>query len=519
MTIFSRTIKLLHDKLFKKENASVKNPDSLQKDTSRSNENEKETIKAEPSISHKKDTFESFSTKKQRDPYFIQIGYDFGTSFSKCIYREIAKNRAWIYYSSAHPTNEYPFLIPTSVICDQGNFRFQTSHDRYYSTNGLIHIKLALQKVALGEWNADVLKSYKRALARDDNESLKEFIESIAVFFLASSFQDVKNEIKNKFTDFGSNSNDQFAINMAIPVADASNRSVNSLFQHVLYHAWDLSSQNHNLEKISYNELAKVIKSRETNSDLCHVYPEVSANVQALIRSPAAAPEETAIYFFTDTGAGTVDQSVFTYTRRNSRLNYFASNVWLHGSSKIELLASQQASNSFDSEFLEYWRKKKENNSQDPQLITARSKIEDRLKNSTSTTINETLRCLANGPNVTPLGTLRDNSRLIFSGGGHTEFPYKSAVFKAYKNTYLPENFTPQTTSIRAPDDLDLTEHQRRYWMPRLYVAYGLSFLIQDLTKHEFPDPIPDTTPDPHPVCPCGGRNPRCPRCVAEVWG
>jgi len=518
MTIFSRTIKSLLDKLFKKENASLEKPDSLQNETSLSHDNEKETIKAEPSISHKKDTSESFSLKNQRDPYFIQIGYDFGTSFSKCIYREIAKDRAWVYCSSEHPTNEYPFLIPTTVIYDQGHFRFQTSHDRYYSNNGLIHIKLALQKIALGEWNADVLNSYKRALGREDKESLKEFVENIAVFFLASSFQDVKKEIKNKFTDFGSNSNDQFAINMAIPVADASNPSVNSLFEQVLYQAWALSSQNHNLEKIGCNELAKLRKSIETNPDLCHVYPEVSANVQAFIKSPAAAPEETAIYFFTDTGAGTVDQSVFTYTRRNSKLNYFTANVWLHGSSQIEFLASEHDSNNSDSESLEYWRKEKENNSQHPAIIRARDRIEERLASSTWTTINETLGCLAEGPNVTRLGTLRDNSRLIFSGGGHTEKPYKSAVLKAYRNRFLPDNFIPQTTSIRAPEDLDLTDHQRRYWMPRLYVAYGLSFLIHNLTEHTFPDPIPDTLTEPED-CPCGGRNPNCPRCVVGVWG
>ena len=517
MTKSSRTIKSLLDKLFKKENASVEKPDSLQKETSLSHDKEKETIKAEPSISHKKDKSESFSPKYQRDPYFIQIGYDFGTSFSKCIYRELATNRAWVYCSSEHPTNEYPFLIPTTVIYDQGYFRCQTSYDHYYSNNGLIHIKLALQKIALGEWNADVLNSYKRALDREDNESLTEFVENIAVFFLASSFQDVKKEIKNKFTDFGSNSNDQFAINMAIPVADASNPSVNSLFEQVLYQAWDLSSQNNNLEKISCNELAKLRKSKEINPDLCYVYPEVSANVQAFIRSPAAAPEETAIYFFTDTGAGTVDQSVFTYTRLNSKLNYFTANVWLHGSSQIELLASKQDSNNFDSEALEYWRKKKESNSQDPKIITARNIIEDRLKKSTSKTINETLRCLAEGPNVTRLGTLRDNSRLIFSGGGHTEIPYESAVFKAYKNMFRPDNFTPQTTSIRVPEDLDLTEHQRRYWMPRLYVAYGLSFLIQNLTEHTFPDPIPVTPTEPRD-CTCRGRNPNCPDCFGRGW-
>lgn len=37
---------------------------------------------------------------KRLDPYFIQIGFDFGTSYSKCICRDVMKNKAWVYITT-----------------------------------------------------------------------------------------------------------------------------------------------------------------------------------------------------------------------------------------------------------------------------------------------------------------------------------------------------------------------------------------------------------------------------------
>jgi len=46
---------------------------------------------------------------RRRDPYFIQIGLDFGTSYSKCICRDIMTDKAWIYIPSKIPETSYLF--------------------------------------------------------------------------------------------------------------------------------------------------------------------------------------------------------------------------------------------------------------------------------------------------------------------------------------------------------------------------------------------------------------------------
>ena len=35
--------------------------------------------------------------KKLRDPYVFQIGFDFGTSFSKFVYRDLAKDKSFVF--------------------------------------------------------------------------------------------------------------------------------------------------------------------------------------------------------------------------------------------------------------------------------------------------------------------------------------------------------------------------------------------------------------------------------------
>jgi len=517
--MFSKTIKLLKEKLFKKDDGPAENDKDSKAEFSFSMDQDHQASLSKDSNFKNQENPKPFLPTKLRDPYLVQLGFDFGTSFSKCIYREIAQNKAWVFHSDDQTYTEYPFLIPTTITYDQGFLRHYNNPGCYYSNKGLFHIKLALQKIALGDWNADVLNSYKNALGEKDYQSLVEFIESIAVFFLAGSFQKVKKGVQKKFPDFGSK--DQLLINMAIPVADSSNPAVSALFEKVLVQAWALSHQKYEFTSFNYKELNKLRKNIPTDYTQCHVYPEVSANVQAFIRSPAAAPEQTAIYFFSDTGAGTVDQSVFTYTRQNSRLNYFAANVWLHGSSQVERIAAGQNSNHIDIQKLEFWRKEKENNSQDPKIINAKNKIESSLTDSTLKTIDGTLRCLPEGPGVTPLETLKNNSRLIFSGGGNTKTPYESAVLRAFSKKFRPGNFKPQTTRIRAPEDLDLTDHQKRNWMPRLYVAYGLSFFKEELTKNTFPnDNIihnDDISRDINfKECSCRGITPNCPRCFGS---
>lgn len=459
------------------------------------------------------------NVSKEREPYFFQIGFDFGTSSSKAVIRDINIDRAWVYtvtFAAPHTA----FLIPSVVIYKDDKFLRHLDIDTLYPEGGLYHLKMAVEKAALGEINDPIFGEYRRIVGRKSPHTPAHIAFLASVFFLSSTFSEISNSIIQKFPDFGRKSEDQMAINMAIPVANISNNSVRSLFEKILNIAW-LLGRKHNVGQDSFviDELSQKVKEIEnalgqtSNSELCHVYPEVSANVQAFVRSPASSPDDRTIYFFSDAGAGTVDQSVFTYAGGNGRrLNYFSAEVFPRGSGQIELAACAGEVNEIN---LEYWRKEKELGKNSPELNVAKMKVSEGLKFDSTKTLQGTLKCLPYGEGgITPTTSLKEKIKFIFSGGGNIEFPYQRAVVDAYKEA-LGTAQDPVFTSIARPSDLEIPQGYE-HWINRLYVAYGLSFLFYGLAENTFPSENkldPGETSQTQVACSCNGFNKNCSKC------
>ena len=458
------------------------------------------------------------TTKTNRAPYDIRIGYDFGTSYSKCIYRDEIKDRAWIYFSSEK--SDLPFLIPSVVIYENDYLKIHDDIKVQYPTNGLFHLKFAIASVANKEINNPVLDDYKKMSNSQELHMITDFVECCGVFYLATTFSTIVIDIKNKFCDFGAHDQDRIGINMAIPVAHASQKTVEKFYQRILKKAFTLIDNFELLGKVSFKEFSKAVANcnvDHVDDDTCFVYPEVSANVQALVRSPAFSPSETTIYFFCDTGAGTVDQSVFTHTRPNAnddyKLNYFSAEVLPCGSSHIDRKAC--GSNATPTQ-LEHWRQAKEANQTSVELRKAREQIENELRiNTYSKTLNETQKHLYNGPGVDPVSTIREKTRIIYSGGGHCENPYENGVNSAFMDV-TREGVAPDKMAMPIPGDLEINSKQHD-WMKRLYVAYGLSFSPANLQNTTYPDEnaLSEKTvaTGEHKQCSCRGVNPSCLKC------
>ena len=453
-----------------------------------------------------------------RDPYFFQIGFDFGTSSSKAVIRDINTDRAWVYTQSISYGRD-AFLIPSVVLYRNGNFERHLDIETMYPEGGLYHLKMAAEKVATGIANAPILAAYQRLLGQNSLYKPALITKLACVYLLASAFSDIIASVIQKFPSYGQNADDQMAINMAIPVSNISDSRIRSFFERILNISWKLAWEPGSFpKKIPILDLAKKVELHELwftehgDDELCHVYPEVSANVQAFVRSPASSPDMRTIYFFSDTGAGTVDQSVFTYAGgAGRRLNYFSAGVFSRGSSQIEITA---CGSTIDEEKLEYWRKEKEQGKDSGILTRAKMQVGEALKADTGKTLRDTLACLPFGTGgISPANTLKENIKFIFSGGGHAEFPYQLAVTDAYKDS-LRTIGEPLVTSMARPPDLEVPK-EYSHWVNRLYVAYGLSFLFHDLAENTFPS---DNKIDPAEVtsakkCSCNGRNKNCLKC------
>lgn len=429
------------------------------------------------------------SFQPKRNPYFVQIGFDFGTAYSKCCCRDVMIDKAWIHVPSSPADQELPFLIPSIVFLEDGRFSIGHGSGRQYPEKGLYHFKQALEKVALGQWDDQTLVPYK-GFAHHGN-GLSRLVEASATYFLAGAIGDVRRQVRNRLKGFGDHPDDYIAINLAVPVADAQHPVVNELYHRVLCQSWVLSEQLAGHPPIDVEALNSLLKEQSGNienvSEGCFIYPEVSANVQGFVRSRVSSP---GIYLFSDTGAGTVDQSVFIFLRKSEgdHLAYLHGSVLPLGSSFIERYASELTEAQFDRGQLEFLRKEKESGAKLPILEKARYKILNKLERGTTTTLALSRNKLFCRDQIRDI-------RVIFGGGGHCSNPYKLGVISPFSGCLFNPEVDPPIVGIPDPVDLEVATNQKR-WLPRLSVAYGLSFVKSELARFTYPVDISDPTPE-----------------------
>jgi len=503
----------------------------------------------------------------KRNPYVFQIGFDFGTAYSKCVIRDLNRDEAFVYIPKISINDNMPFLFPSAIHFENGFFSTYQSKLKFFEHEDqqLNYLKLALEGSANGT-NKDILDKYEKR-AQTVGFETNEFAFLATVFFLAKSISEIVNHIKFKTKDYGKNDCDMIAINMCIPVYCANEIIIKSKFSEALNCAWELSNNLHQRDKISIQDLEKLTKkfsnSCVKSEDLCYLYPEVSANMHGFVRSRVSKP---GTYLFSDIGAGTVDQCIFIFdkTDKIDKVAYISAKVFPLGSSMIErksfenfyslplnkqeiilsnlntilsntkknlkhkycelvdiifpdkqnedlndskiksiLLHSLQIikenrelfdikSNKALSKKTTHFKNNKtiiinternstkhnlEINAIDDLLYLIIDAIGDIKKNLDINTSQNFQKALQKNPNLNTI-------KLIFGGGGNTPVPYEEAVkyaFHSVGNTKLPQILT-----LPKPADLDAKDH----WMPRLSVAYGLSYNRFDLHKIILPHDI-----------------------------
>ena len=361
---------------------------------------------------------------------------------------------------------------------------------------------MALEKVSLKNWDDPVLDSFREACPGSSNDQLSRFVEGCAVYLLAGILGGVQADVKSRFP--GEVEGDYMAVNMAVPAADADHPEVDAAFNRVLRMAWVIADQFAGFPPVAWKDLDEgmtanlPVAQTEEVKEACFLYPEVSANVQCFVRSRAS---QEGIYLFSDTGAGTVDQSVFIFTRRNGReqLTYLDAAVLPLGSSHIERIAAGNAANWNLLEGLrriKEGRIKAESANVVKRLKAARGEIGSKLLNGTTCTVRSGKGKLIRSQQINDL-------KILFGGGGHCEMPYAKSALKVFESGVIhPDAVNDRKRSggffdigLPVPDDLDLKPDQED-WISRLTVAYGLSFQKDELATFVLPREVEPPTPD-----------------------
>lgn len=407
-------------------------------------------------------------------------------------------DKAWVYTPHASTGAQLPFLMHNAVSFDGSSLSYEANPTGAYTENALMHIKMALQKIGLNQPDDAVLKPFKFVLPGYGVTDLPDFVELCAVYLLAGMFGDIKADIATRYP--GHCDDDYIAINMAVPVADADHEGVNQVFDRVLRMAWVLADEFPGHPDQSLLEIASAIKYMRSESEservreACLLYPEVSANVQGFVRSKNS---RTGLYLFSDTGAGTVDQSVFLFARPSGSesLTYLHAEVLPLGSSLIEQRAAKHEG---DMKWgsLERLRKLKEENGQSSGLAKARKSIQKELAKGTIKSIACSKKKLINRNQINRI-------TVIFGGGGNCKSPYETGVMEMYNHALFrneeienrKRNRDRFDVGMPTPRDLQLQPNQT-HWMNRLSVAYGLSFEQGQLAAFRLPHEVEEPHPD-----------------------
>ncbi len=442
------------------------------------------------------------ASPQRRDAHIVQIGLDFGTAFSKCICRDITKDKAWIYIPPSFNNYDFPFLIPSLLVLNNSMLQHVQDQNIHYPEKGLYHLKQAMVAIALGRDQDPVLEPYKHAMQESNKTDLPGLVESCAVYLFAITLGMVKEDIRKRLPGFGDHPEDYLAVNIAVPVAEAQEKEVADFFGNVVCEA--LSLVDELKEKYPAIKLEELIRIRKNNQqsqspairEACYIYPEVSANVQGFVRSRVASPD---IYLFSDTGAGTVDQSTFIFYHESDnteRLNFLYGQVLPLGAGRIDFLAAE-SSGKLDPCHLEAIRQKREQGSKDQAILQAKNNVGEDLKKGTVKTLAQTKGKMINQDNIHEI-------KVIFGGGGHCEHPYERCVVREpFSHSLFREPIAPPVVGLPIPPDLTFdgqNESTQRRWMRRLNVAYGLSFLKDDLVSFTYPKDI--EAPDPEEIWP-----------------
>jgi hypothetical protein len=425
------------------------------------------------------------ASRAKNEELIIQIGLDFGTSFSKCVCRDLVTEAAWIHLPAGQERQPLPFLIPGSLLVRDGKFAMNGDPLIHYPSDGLYHLKPALDAVARGDWQAAALAPYRQRAGDNTEAGLADYVEAATTYFLANTLADIRCGVRRRYEDFGAHPSDTMMVNMAIPVENMTCPEVHTRFLRVLERAWVLSERVADLETSAADAQRALLRETPTKQadDMCYLYPEVSAGVQGFIRSRTTA-EGT--YLCTDVGASTVDQSLFIFHKRDGEnwLTYLDATVAPLGSGQIDRMAAGDASG--DTLALERWRALKEGGVQDPAIREARLRIGREISTQTGCLLKRANKKLHVPKQLT-------TARVLYIGGGFCQDPYGRAVAGAFVPQAVGERVTPVRAAIMPPRDLSLDPRSVN-WMPRLYVAYGLCFHRDNLTPHMFPSDLPDLT-------------------------
>ena len=363
----------------------------------------------------------------------INLGIDFGTSYTKVCYR-------------------FPGFEESGIVTFNGTEVHQAINSSVVNEDFQNHLFLENDCSKVVKRKHKYLKMNLAHLSNFDHDEQIE-ISSLSSWYLAKIIVMSRQWIEEKEKDRLIGRKPTWSANIGVPVEHYDSTSLKD-FKEVFAVAWQWSLNS--FLPIDFDQI--IINYKQTLQSIdfeiinCHPIPEIAGAIHSFTTSRESQP---GVFVYFDIGAGTVDGVSFHYTQN---INCYAGIVEELGVEVLEFNKNQ----------------------------TQRTSLKKSVQNLVAEVVMAVIQ-------KDPKGPLREqvNLPVFVGGGGASRDWYREAIYSTYDDFQHKSVKIPRYELKQIPKPLDLEMHGLNdFDFARFSIAYGLSIPAGTLTNTHLPGSV-----------------------------
>ncbi len=243
----------------------------------------------------------------------LNLGIDFGTSFTKVCFRDIGRDRSEVVTFAEGQAHLEEALLPTKIgILADGSLLAGLTAAEWEVLEQPLQTSIEYIKMRLAD--LDISQESERwRLERFPELDRPDMVENLCAYYLSWVMARAQSWIRLNKPELVENQKVEWSANVGVPVAYCDSPAI-ARFEKVLFLAWLLvnepQTERFTLESLS--EHLNRLRSQIDETIDCHAIPEISAEVWSCLNSREF---DDGFYTFFDVGCGTLDGVSFRYWR------------------------------------------------------------------------------------------------------------------------------------------------------------------------------------------------------------
>jgi hypothetical protein len=417
----------------------------------------------------------------------LNLGIDFGTSFTKVCFRDIAQDRSEIINFGDRQIDLNEALLPTKIaILTDGTLITGLTATEWNNCDRQIEKSIDFMKMRLADLDLPQQNNNWRLEYFPELED-PENVENLCAYYLCCIIKRAQTWILQHKPDLVLDRQLEWTANIGVPVQYCDSPAIDR-FEKVLSLAWLLSNEPLT-ESFTLQSLGDRLRDLRHQLDCtqidCHAIPELAAEAWSFI-SAVGSPE--GFYTFFDIGDGTVDGAAFHYWQDGGepKVDFYAGLVQSLGVSAISQALARELDVSLEQVKTVITT---ENSVLLPEIKSSQSRRQ--IQQLVGRIAIEGSQQFSDRQSLLKEKLLKDGLNMFIGGGGSQTNFFTEAILDTHHDFQHQNIGIPSYNckDLPLPKDLDLNglNHQEFY---RFAVAYGLSLPQWEVPEIKLPSAI-----------------------------